>query len=104
MGCFIDGISMLVATMPFVVPIVANLGFDFVWFGVALVLLIEIGQVTPPVGVNLFVVRGIGGPGTTISDVVLGALPFVVITVGVLALITALPQIPTFLPGLLGLL
>lgn len=104
MGCFVDGISMLVATMPFVVPIVANLGFDFVWFGVALVLLIEIGQVTPPVGVNLFVVRGIGGPGTTISDVVLGALPFVVITVGVLALITALPQIPAFLPGLLGLL
>jgi len=104
MGCFIDGISMLVATMPFVAPIIVNLGLDSIWFGVALILIIEIGQVTPPVGVNLFVVQGIAGPGTSLSDIFLGTLPFVMTNMAVFALLTAFPQITTFLPSLLGLL
>lgn len=104
MGCFIDGISMLVATMPFVVPIIASLGLDFVWFGVALILVVEIGQITPPVGLNLFVTRGIAGPDTVLSDIFLGAFPLVMIQVVVLVLITGFPEIPTFFPGILQLL
>jgi TRAP-type C4-dicarboxylate transport system permease large subunit len=104
MGCFIDGISMLLATMPFVVPIISTLGVDFIWFGVALILIVEIGQVTPPVGLNLFVVRGIGGPDTALSDIFLGTLPFVMLNIFVLVLITVFPEITHFLPRILGLL
>lgn len=104
MGCFIDGISMLLATMPFVVPIISSLGVDFIWFGVALILIVEIGQVTPPVGLNLFVVQGIGGPDTSLSDIFLGTLPFVMLNIFVLVLITVFPEITHFLPRILGLL
>ncbi len=104
MGCFIDGISMLVATMPFVVPIINTLEVDPIWFGVTLILILEIGQVTPPVGLNLFVVRGIGGPHTTMSDIFLGAFPLVMVALGVLVLLTIFPEITTFLPALLGLI
>jgi tripartite ATP-independent transporter DctM subunit len=104
MGCFVDGISMLVATMPFVVPIITSLGVDPIWFGVALIMVVEIGQVTPPVGLNLFVVQGIGGPGTALADIFLGALPFLMITLAVLGIVSVFPDITTFLPSILGLL
>ena len=103
MGCFIDGISMLVATMPFVVPIINTLGVDPIWFGVCLILVIEIGQVTPPVGLNLFVVRGIGGQDTSLSDIFVGAFPLILMALGVLAILALFPKITGFLPILLGL-
>jgi len=103
MGCFIDGISMMLMTIPFIVPLISNLGFDLVWFGVVLVLVIEIGLVTPPVGLNLFVLQGIGGPKTLLSDVFLGSLPFLVVTLIVIGLTTAFPRIVTFLPHAIGL-
>lgn len=104
MGCFLDGISMLLATMPFVVPIIQTHNIDPIWFGVVLILVIEIGQVTPPVGLNLFVVRGISGPETSLSDIFLGTLPFVIVALIVLVILMVFPQITTVLPVLLGLL
>jgi C4-dicarboxylate transporter DctM subunit len=104
MGCFVDGISMLLATMPFVVPIIQTLNVHPIWFGVVLILVIEIGQVTPPVGLNLFVVRGIGGPETSLSNIFLGTFPFVMVALVVLVILTVFPGITTVLPVLLGLL
>jgi tripartite ATP-independent transporter DctM subunit len=103
MGCFLDGMSMLVATMPFVVPILNALGIDLIWFGVCLILLVEIGQVTPPVGLNLFVVRGISGADSSLADIFIGSLPMLLVALGVLAILTIFPKICVFLPALLGL-
>lgn len=103
MGCFLDGISMTVSTLPFILPIVASLGVDLVWFGVVLTMLVEIGQVTPPVGLNLFVIQGLAGSDTSLSTIFMGSLPFLIITVGLLGLFTAFPGITLFLPRLLGL-
>jgi len=103
MGCFFDGISMELVTLPFVVPVLSSLGFDLLWFGVILVLVIEIGLVTPPVGLNLYVIQGIAGPKTSLTDIFLGSLPFLVITLGALFLVTALPQLATIFPNAIGL-
>ena len=104
MGCFVDGISMLLATMPFVFPIIQTFNIDPIWFGVLLILVIEIGQVTPPVGLNLFVVRGIGGPETSLADIFLGTFPFVLVALSILVILMIFPKITTILPLLLGLL
>jgi C4-dicarboxylate transporter, DctM subunit len=104
MGCFLDGISMMLVTLPFVVPIIAKIGVDFIWFGVVLVIVVEIGQITPPVGLNLFVTRGVAGPQTSLSDIFMGSLPLVIMQLVVVAIITIFPWLTTVLPGLLGLL
>jgi len=103
LGCFFDGISMMLMTLPFIYPIIIGMGFDPLWFGVLLVLVIEIGQVTPPLGVNLFVVQGIAGRGTTIGDVFRGAIPFLMCTLVVLAIITVAPEVVHWFPNLLNL-
>ena len=103
MGCFLDGISMMLVTLPFVIPVVHSLGFDMLWFGVVLILVIEIGLVTPPVGLNLYVIQGIAGPETSMTDIFMGAFPFLVITLAITILITFVPQLATFFPQLIGL-
>ncbi len=103
MGCFLDGISMMLVTLPFIIPVVDSLGFNLLWFGVVLVLVIEIGLVTPPVGLNLYVIQGIAGAKTSLTDIFMGALPFLVITLGITLIVTALPQIVTFFPQAIGL-
>ena len=102
LGCLFDGISMMVMTLPFVFPIVLNLGYDAIWFGVMMCLLIEIGMVTPPVGMNLFMTQAVGGEGTTISHIFRGSIPFVVCALMVLAIITFFPSTVTWLPAMIG--
>lgn len=102
LGCLFDGISFMVMTLPFVFPIITQFGFGGIWFAVVLVVLIEIGQLTPPVGLNLYVIQAIAGDEVTIEEVVRGLWPFFgILVVFVIALI-CFPQIATFLPGLLG--
>jgi tripartite ATP-independent transporter DctM subunit len=103
MGFFMDGISMMLVTIPFICPIIESLGYSLLWFGIPLVMVQEIGLMTPPVGLNLFVVQGIAGHNTPISDVALGVLPLAIITTGILILVTIFPEIIFFLPRLLGL-
>jgi C4-dicarboxylate transporter DctM subunit len=103
LGCFFDGISMMLMTLPFVYPIVLGMGFDEVWFGVLLVLVIEMALVTPPVGMNLFVVQGISGPDTAVSDVFLGSFPFLVCCCIMLTVISFFPGVCSWLPRLLGI-
>jgi tripartite ATP-independent transporter DctM subunit len=99
LGCFLDGFSMIVMTLPIVLPIVKGAGFDDVWFGVFLVLAVEMAQITPPVGFNLFVIQGLTEDGLgTIARV---TAPYLIIMVTFVLLLTLFPGIVTILPRLL---
>ena len=100
LGMFMDGVSMIVITLPVVFPIIKAVGYDAVWFGIALVVLVEIALLTPPVGINLFVLHGLR-PKIPISEVIAGSAPFFAILTFGLALLTVFPQIALWLPGYL---
>jgi tripartite ATP-independent transporter DctM subunit len=100
LGCFFDSFSMLVLTMPFVAPIMKNLGFDFIWFGIAYVVLAEIGLVTPPFGLNLFVLKGVV-PKYEITYIFAGTVPFLIPTAILLVLLVLFPDLVLWLPNLL---
>ncbi len=100
LGMFFDGISMMVLTFPFVVPLVEGLGFSLLWFGIVFVILIEIAVVTPPFGLNLFALHGVV-PQHDIMTIALGSLPFLVPTLLLIVLLTAFPKIVLWLPGIL---
>ncbi|NYT77711.1 TRAP transporter large permease [Alcaligenaceae bacterium] len=98
LGCFMDTLAMLVTTAPLTVPIVVAMGFDPIWFGVMLILLCEMGQLTPPFGINLFVVQSIRGEGKFI-DVIYGALPFCLALLAMLMILLFAPQVALWLPS-----
>jgi tripartite ATP-independent transporter DctM subunit len=98
LGTSLDGISMIVLTTVVVLPMVQKAGFDLIWFGIFVVLLVEMAQVTPPVGFNLFVLQTMSGQES--STVALAALPFFFLLVGAVALITIFPDIVMLLPRL----
>src|SRR5947209_2489762 len=100
LGCFLDGFSMIVMTLPIVLPIVKQAGFDPVWFGIFLVLVVEMAQITPPVGFNLFVIQGLTGDG--LGYIAKVTLPYLVIMILFTLVITVFPQIALFLPNLLA--
>jgi tripartite ATP-independent transporter DctM subunit len=100
LGFFVETLSLMVITIPIVAPIVFNLGYDPVWFGVLLILLIEMALITPPIGLNLYVVQGVRGGGS-LNDVMVGAIPFVLIMLAMAALLIALPDLALWLPELL---
>ena len=100
LGCIIDGVSMMVLTLPILYPIIIAAGFDPIWFGIALVILIELGNVTPPVGLNMFVIHGLSG-GRPIGEVIWGSLPFGILMLAVLALISIFPGLVSWLPSTL---
>lgn len=99
LGCFLDAISMMVLTLPVIFPLVVKSGFDPVWFGVISVLMMEVGLITPPLGLNLFVVAGVDKE-IQIDDVFRGVFPFVAAIILVVIIITIFPQIALFLPNL----
>jgi tripartite ATP-independent transporter DctM subunit len=97
LGMFLESLSMLVATVPLVTPVVLALGFDGVWFGILMMLLIETALITPPVGFNLFVVQGVRGRGQ-MYEVAIGSLPFVATLILMIALLIAFPGIALWVP------
>jgi TRAP-type C4-dicarboxylate transport system permease large subunit len=99
LGCFMETISMMILTTPFIFPIVTNLGWDPIWWGIVLTILIEAALITPPVGLNLYVVQGMRERGP-IADVIWGALPFVTLMMILIGLLMAYPQIALWLPSL----
>ena len=101
LGMFMDVLSMMVATIPITFPIVLALGIDPVWFGIFIVLMCEMGLITPPVGMNLFVVHGIRPDRGSIRDAIVGALPYVLILIAFAFLLIAFPAIVTWLPGMM---
>lgn len=99
LGLFLDGISMIVVTLPITLPIVTAVGFEPLWFGIYLVLMVEAAQITPPVGLNLFVLSGISGK--PVGFIAVAAIPFFLILLLVTAIVTAFPGIVLYLPGLM---
>ena len=98
LGMFMETLSMMVATVPIITPVIVAAGFDPVWFGILMILLIETALITPPVGFNLFIIQGVRGRGQ-VHDIMIGALPFVVALQIVIVLIVVFPQIPLWLPN-----
>ena len=98
LGTALDGISMIVLTSAVVLPMIQKAGFDLIWFGIFIVLLVEIAEVTPPVGFNLFVLQNMTGKDSNV--IARAAIPFFVCMVICIALITLFPQIVTVLPDL----
>jgi C4-dicarboxylate transporter, DctM subunit len=96
LGCFLDGISMVVLTMGVIMPTVQKAGIDPLWFGIFIVIVVEMAQVTPPVGFNLFVMQGM--TNRSIVYIARAAFPFFVLMVAMVVLLYAFPQIVTFLP------
>jgi C4-dicarboxylate transporter, DctM subunit len=99
LGMFMDVLSMQVATIPVTYPIAIALGVDPIWFGIFIVLMCELGLITPPVGMNLFVVHGIRPDKGGIEDAIWGALPYAAIMILFTLLLMAFPQIVTWLPA-----
>lgn len=99
MGCLVDGIDLLIITVPVFYPIVVNtLGFDPIWFGVTLTVLLEMSLITPPVGFNLYVTHSISG-SDNMMDTIKGSIPFVVVMLVHTVVMTAFPILATYLPN-----
>ena len=102
LGCFMDQISMMLLTFPFFMPLANALNMDLVWLGVILLISLQIGLLTPPFGLLLFVMKGVAPPHISMRQVYIAALPFSVLTLLVLLLIVAVPWLATWLPKLIG--
>ena len=98
LGCFMETFSMLLTTTPLIAPIVFALGYDPVWWGILLTVLLETALITPPIGVNLYVVQGVRGRGS-MNDVIIGSLPFVITLFVMIVLLMIYPGIALWLPG-----
>lgn len=101
LGCFLDAVSMMVLTMPVLAPLMADYNMSLVWFGVVVVVMMSIGTITPPLGLNCFVMKGALGDGYELSDIFAGCLPFVVLMLATVGLLIAFPQISLWLPVLM---
>ncbi|KJS02838.1 MAG: C4-dicarboxylate ABC transporter permease [Desulfobulbaceae bacterium BRH_c16a] len=99
LGCLVDGFSMIVMTTPIVLPLITAAGFDTVWFGIYLVLMIELAQITPPVGFNLFVISALNNDD--VFAIARDTAPFFLLMALLTAMITAFPQIVLFLPNMM---
>ncbi len=100
LGMFMEQISMMLLTVPIFFPLALSLGFDPIWFGLIMLLALEISFTTPPFGLLLFVMKGVAPPETTMRDIYMSALPFIGCSLVLVALLIALPQLALWLPGL----
>ena len=100
LGSFMDPLSKMLLTAPIFFPLAKTLGFDLTWFGLIMLLALEIGYTTPPFGLLLFVMKGVSPPGTTMRDIYLAGLPFIACVVLLIALIIAVPPLATWLPAI----
>ena len=100
LGMFVDQISQMMLTIPLFLPLAKSLGFDPVWFGIIIILALEISTVTPPFGLLLFVMMGVAPPNTTFGEVVVAGLPYILCAFVMLGLLVAFPEIVLFLPSL----
>lgn len=97
LGFFIETLSLMVATIPIIVPIMTGMGFDKVWFGILLIVMIEMALITPPVGLNLYVVQGARKSGS-MADVMIGTIPYVLVMVAMIVALIFAPSIALYLP------
>jgi C4-dicarboxylate transporter DctM subunit len=100
LGCFLEVVSILLITIPIMYPLIIKLGYNGVWFGVWVTALMEMALITPPIGLNLFVIQGIGKTG--MRDVVIGTFPFMILLLIGLIIMFVWPELSTWLPGTMG--
>jgi C4-dicarboxylate transporter, DctM subunit len=93
LGCFFDGVSMMLMTLPLVFPVMTGLGFDAVWLGVIITILVEIGMLTPPVGMNLFILSAITNNEVSLGEAAKASVPYWLILLGSVGLLTVFPEI-----------
>jgi C4-dicarboxylate transporter DctM subunit len=98
LGCLLDSLAMVLLTIPIVFPIVSALGYDPVWFGIIIVMVVELGLITPPIGMNVFVIKGIA-KDVPLETIFAGVMPFVVAQLILIAILVAFPQIALWLPS-----
>jgi C4-dicarboxylate transporter, DctM subunit len=101
LGCFMETLSMMITTIPIIAPVMFKLGFDPIWFGIMIIILVETALVTPPVGLNLFVVQNLRSKGS-INDVIIGTSPFVLALFAMLGVLTVFPQLALWLPRIVN--
>lgn len=101
LGCFFDGLSLMIMTLPIVVPLMVGLGYDAVWLGVIITVMIEIGQVTPPVGLNLSVLVSVTKEQVSLGDAAIATIPYWLILLAGVALLAAFPAIALYLPSVM---
>jgi tripartite ATP-independent transporter DctM subunit len=100
LGCLMEGVSMMVMTLPIVFPLVTANGFDPVWFGVVMTMFLECGLLSPPVGMNLFILMSLR-PDYSYEDIVGGCMPFFFVLAAVIVLVATFPQLVTYLPSMM---
>lgn len=99
LGCFMETMAMMITTIPIIAPVVTAMGFDPIWFGVIVILLVETAMITPPVGVNLYIVHGIRREGS-LHEIMAGAAPFVLALLAMVGILIAVPDLALWLPEL----
>jgi len=99
LGCFMETMAMMITTVPIVVPIITAMGYDPVWFGIIVIIMVEIAMITPPVGVNLYIVQGIRREGS-LNDVFIGTMPFVIMMLVMVGILIAFPNLAMWLPNM----
>lgn len=97
MGCFLDALAMILLTVPIFFPIITDLGFDPVWFGIIVVMVVELGLITPPIGMNVFVIKGMV-PDVKLSSIYKGVIPFVIAQLVLIVMVFLIPDIALWLP------
>lgn len=102
MGCFMDPVSIMLITLPFFIPLAEQIHIDLIWFGVLMLLALEIGQTTPPFGMLLFVMRGVAPADVTMRHIYAAVTPFVILEIGILVFLIAVPGAVTWLPALMA--
>ena len=100
LGCLMDAMAMIILTVPIVYPVIVSLGFDPIWFAVIIVMTVELGLISPPVGMNVFVIKSVV-PELTFSRIFRGVSPFIVTDIIRLGLLIAFPILATWLPSYL---
>src|SRR5437879_9853126 len=98
LGCLMDAMAMIILTIPIIFPVVTALGFDPIWFGVIIVMTVELGLIHPPVGMNVFVIKSVV-KDVKFSTIFAGVIPFIVADLIRLVILIALPVIATYLPS-----
>ena len=102
LGCFVDQVSMMLITLPFFMPLVQRLGIDPIWFGVMFLICMQLGLLTPPFGLLLFTMKGVAPSHVTMLVIFQAVVPFLVMSVLLLALVFFVPAVATWLPALIG--
>jgi TRAP-type C4-dicarboxylate transport system permease large subunit len=101
LGCFMDQVSMMMITAPLFMPLAEQFGFDIVWFGVLMLMILEISLATPPFGLLLFVAKG-AAPDTTMREIIVSVAPFIGLALAVVVLLIAVPDLTLILPRMMA--